>query len=196
MESFSELSRRDIAEILRGVRRAKRDREGVVVVTSGELLRDEDLRLGFDPEATDADTRVRIAIAWLERAGLVERNENRTFVFQGRPAVASLEEAERTIRGLGLSAAQGQRWLAILEAMLNTDPDEAFTADELARLPAFVRAAKGRPARPIRFRPGIAATPRRSASCAPCTTWPAPASCATARSSPPSSVTRSRITRP
>ncbi|QVL46951.1 MAG: RecQ family ATP-dependent DNA helicase [Thiocapsa sp.] len=148
MESFSELSRRDIAEILRGVRRAKRDREGVVVVTSGELLRDEDLRLGFDPEATDADTRVRIAIAWLERAGLVERNENRTFVFQGRPAVASLEDAERKIRGLGLSAAQGQRWLAILEAMLNTDPDDTFSADELARLPAFDRAANGQAGTP------------------------------------------------
>ncbi|RKT43860.1 RecQ family ATP-dependent DNA helicase [Thiocapsa rosea] len=148
MESLSELSRRDIAEILRGVRRAKRDREGVVVVTSGELLRDEDLRLGFDPEATDADTRVRIAIAWLERAGLVERNENRTFVFQGRPAVASLEEAERRIRGLGLSAAQGRRWLAILEAMLNADPNDAFTADDLARLPAFVRTAEGQTASP------------------------------------------------
>jgi len=137
IESLSELSRHDIAEILRGLRRAKRDKDGVVVVTSGELLRDEDLRVGFDPEARDADTRVRIAVAWLERAGLVQRDENRTFVFQGRPAIASLDEAERKIAGLRLSATQRRRWLTILETMLNAEPDEGFTADDLARLPAF-----------------------------------------------------------
>jgi ATP-dependent DNA helicase RecQ len=141
MEALSELSRRDIAEILRGLRRTRRDPDGFVVVTSGELLRDEDLRLGFDAEARDADTRVRIAIAWLERAGLVQREENRTRVFQGRPAVTSLSDAERRIQGLNLSAAQRQRWLAILEVMLNSEPDEGLRADDLARLPAFARAA-------------------------------------------------------
>jgi ATP-dependent DNA helicase RecQ len=70
MEAVSQLTQRDIAEILRGLKRAKPNRDGAVVVTSGELLRDEELRLGFDPEARDADTRVRIAISWLERAGL------------------------------------------------------------------------------------------------------------------------------
>ncbi|NEV61592.1 RecQ family ATP-dependent DNA helicase [Thiorhodococcus minor] len=137
MEALSELTRRDIAEILRGLRRAKRDADDLVVVTSGELLRDEELRLGFDAEARDADTRVRIAIAWLERAGLVQRDENRTRVFQGRPAVASMEDAQTRIARLGLSPAQQERWLAILEAMLNADPDEGFTADELARLATF-----------------------------------------------------------
>ncbi len=143
LEAMSELSRRDIAEILRGLRRAKRDREGRVVATSAELLRDEQLRLGFDTEARDADTRVRIAIAWLERAGLVQRDDNRTGVFQGRPAVPSLEAAEQKIRGLGLSKAQQARWLAIMEVMLNADPDEGITADDLARLPAFALEAGG-----------------------------------------------------
>ncbi|MGB5833024.1 MAG: RecQ family ATP-dependent DNA helicase, partial [Thiohalocapsa sp.] len=136
MEAMSELSRRDIAEILRGLRRAKRDKEGRVVATSAELLRDEDLRLGFDTETRDADTRVRIAIAWLERAGLVQRDDNRTRVFQGRPAVSSLEQAERKLAGLKLSAAQRARWLAIMEFMLNADPDDGISADDLARLPA------------------------------------------------------------
>ena len=84
----SQLSRADIAEILRGLRRARRDQDDCVVLTAGELLRDGDLRVGFEAEGRDADTRVRTAIAWLERAGFVERNENRTRVFQGRPAVA------------------------------------------------------------------------------------------------------------
>ncbi len=136
MEAMSQLRQRDIAEILRGLRRAKRNREGQVVVTSGELLRDEELRLGFDSEARDAETRVRIAISWLERAGLVQRDENRTGVFQGRPAVADLTAAARKIAGLNLSAAQRARWLAILEVLLNAEPDEGLTADELAQLPA------------------------------------------------------------
>ena len=136
MEAMSELTHRDIAEILRGLRRAKRNRDGDVVVTAGELLRDEELRLGFDPEARDADTRVRIAISWLERAGLVQRDENRTGVFQGRPAVGDLAAAERKIAGLRLSSAQRARWLAILEVLLNAEPDDSFTADELALLPA------------------------------------------------------------
>ena len=139
----SELSRADIMEILRGLRRARRDRDGSVVLTAGELLHEGELRVGFDTEGRDADTRVRTAIAWLERAGFVERNENRTRVFQGRPAVANLEEAERRIAGLGLSAAQRQRWLAVLTELFNCNPDEGLTADELAQLPAF-RQSPGR----------------------------------------------------
>jgi ATP-dependent DNA helicase RecQ len=139
MEALSELTRQDIAEILRGLRRARRGKDDTVVLTSGELLRDDDLRVGFDAEDRQADTRVRVAVAWLERSGLVERDENRTHVFQGRPAVANLAEARRRIAGLGLSAAQQLRWMAVLEALINAEADEAFTADELARLPAFKR---------------------------------------------------------
>ncbi|WP_295587072.1 RecQ family ATP-dependent DNA helicase [uncultured Lamprocystis sp.] len=133
----SQLSRADIAEILRGLRRARRDQDDCVILTAGELLREGELRVGFDTEGRDADTRVRTAIAWLERAGFVERNENRTRVFQGRPAVASLEEAQRRIAGLGLSAPQRQRWLAVLEALFNCDPNDGLTADDLAQLPAL-----------------------------------------------------------
>ena len=139
-----------------------------MVATSAELLRDERLRLGFDTEARDADTRVRIAIAWLERAGLVQRDDNRTGVFQGRPAVPSLEAAEQKIRGLGLSKAQQARWLAIMEVMLNADPDEGITADDLARLPAFALEAGG--TAPAWDR---GETPA-SACCGPCMTWPGP----------------------
>jgi ATP-dependent DNA helicase RecQ len=133
----SQLSRADIAEILRGLRRARRDQDDCVVLTAGELLHDGDLRVGFDAEGRDSDTRVRTAVAWLERAGFVERNENRTRVFQGRPAVANREEAERRIAGLGLSAQQRERWLAVLDALFNCEPDQGLTADELAQLPAF-----------------------------------------------------------
>ncbi|EGV28461.1 ATP-dependent DNA helicase, RecQ family [Thiorhodococcus drewsii AZ1] len=137
MESRSELTRADIAEILRGLRRARRDKDDQIVVTSGELLRDGELRVGFEADDTNADTRVKIAVAWLERAGFVERNENRTRIFQGRPAVKDLDEARKRIAPLGLSAEQQRRWLAVLEALMNCDPDEGLTADELALLAVF-----------------------------------------------------------
>ncbi len=139
LEALSALSRQDIAEILRGLRRARHGKADTVVLTSGELLRDEDLHLAFDAEDRQADTRVRVGVSWLERAGLVERNENRTRVFQGRPALANLDEARRRIAALGLSQAQAARWLAVFETLLNADPDEGLTADELARLPVFRR---------------------------------------------------------
>lgn len=137
LEARSELTRADIAEILRGLRRARRDKDGQVIVTSGELLRDGELRLGFDAGDSDADTRVRIAVAWLERAGFVERNENRTRVFQGRPAVKDLDDARARIARLDLSAEQEARWLAVLETLMDCDPDEGLTADELAMLRVF-----------------------------------------------------------
>jgi ATP-dependent DNA helicase RecQ len=139
-----ELSRADIVEILRGLRLARRDQDGCVVLTAGELLRDGELRVGFDAAESDADTRVRTAIAWLERAGFVERNENRTRVFQGRPAVRDLDEARARIDALGVSAACRDRWLAVLEALLQCGPDETMTADDLAMLQCF-RDPQGQP---------------------------------------------------
>lgn len=47
---------------------------------------------------------MRIAVAWLERADSAERCENRSRVFQGRPAVANLAEAVRRIARLGTAS--------------------------------------------------------------------------------------------
>jgi ATP-dependent DNA helicase RecQ len=75
----------------------------------------------------------------------VQRDENRTRVFQGRPAVPDRAAAESRIDGLGLSAAQRARWLAILDALLNAEPTEGIAADDLARLPAFADGPEGGP---------------------------------------------------
>jgi ATP-dependent DNA helicase RecQ len=135
--SLSELSRRDIAQILRGLRSARRNEAGEVVLTTGELLRSDQVEASFDTEDRQADTKVRAAVAWLERAGFIQRDQNHTQVFQGRPQVANLEEAERRIDGLDLSKRQKQRWLAILGVLMEADSDEGFSADELAEIAAF-----------------------------------------------------------
>ncbi len=72
-----------------------------MTLTPGELARPE--ATGLDPEEfTDPDTRVKIAVAWLERAGFLTRNENNTFIFQGRVQVRSLDEAIERMNALNL----------------------------------------------------------------------------------------------
>jgi ATP-dependent DNA helicase RecQ len=144
--SHSQLSRNDIAQILRGLRAARRNRNDEVVLTSAELLRSEQVNTAFEADERGAETRVRAAIAWLERAGFIERNQNHTQVFQGAPRVNDLEAARERIARLDLSRHQQERWLAILEALMNADPDAGFSADELAQLDPFspVDADRGR----------------------------------------------------
>ncbi len=128
----SQLRHRDVVELLRGIRRARLSDDGEVVVTSGELLADEEVETGFTSQDVTADTKVKTAIAWLERAGFLQRDENRTSVFQGKIRVGSLEEAEQRIAGLRLSKAEGRRWLAILRALINAEPDQGLSADQIA----------------------------------------------------------------
>lgn len=135
--AMSELTQHDISQILRGLRRAKRGKDNEIVITAGELLRDEQVQTGFTTEDQMADTKVKVAVAWLEQAGLVERNQNNTRVFQGQPLVRNLEEAEEKIAPLGLPERQKKRWLAVLQALFNARKDEGLSADELAELPEF-----------------------------------------------------------
>ncbi len=135
LSSGSRLTQREIGQFLRGVRYAAKG-ENSVVLTVGDLLRLEVVEIDPD-EHPDADTRVRTAVSWLERAGYLQRNENHTRVFQGKPTVRNLEEATAKIAELNLSARQQKRWLAILAALMERRPNQAFSADELAGLSAF-----------------------------------------------------------
>ncbi|WP_305908033.1 RecQ family ATP-dependent DNA helicase [Methylomarinum sp. Ch1-1] len=132
LSASSQLNQRDIAQILKGLRRVRKDRSGNVVITTGELLQHDEVETSFDAEDYNAATKVITAVSWLERSGFIERNENKTQVFQGRPLVKNREEAEQKIAQLDLSARQQKRWLAILDALFNADGDEGFSADELA----------------------------------------------------------------
>lgn len=136
LSALSRLTRREIAQMLRGIRAASRGNDEVVL-TAGELLRRDDVEI--DPESVyDGDTRVRTAVAWLERAGFLERNENNTRVFQGKILVRDMAEAAGKIACLGLSGRQRERWLDILSALMAKDgAAKGFSADELASLSSF-----------------------------------------------------------
>ncbi len=90
-----------------------------------------------------ADTKIRAAVSWLERANLLQRDENVTNVFQARPLVKDLDEARAKMAGLNLSATEQSLWLAILREIFNTPPTESLTVDQLALLPEFTSYAKG-----------------------------------------------------
>ncbi len=155
LQAGSHLSRRDIAQILRAVRnardkarraRTRREQTGrsapdpsLVCLTTAELLRDHGAETEFSRDDWQADTKVKTAIAWLERAGFLERELNRTHVFQGKLSVDSLaagrREIDRLAPTLGLRNADRRRWTAILAALIHTDPDRGLTADEIAELP-------------------------------------------------------------
>ncbi|HQN20153.1 MAG TPA: helicase-related protein, partial [Syntrophobacteraceae bacterium] len=141
----SELSHRDIAQLLRGLRRARRNKAGELVITTGELLRDEEVETSFDAGDRQADNKVKTAVSWLERAGFLERNQNNTRVFQGRPLVKDLDDAKRLMARLNLSPTRQSKWLAILEALINADPNEGLSADDLAELPVLREAGDSLP---------------------------------------------------
>lgn len=136
LSSISRLTRREIGQLLRGLRYAAKG-EDQVVLTTGELMRQEVVDLDSE-EIYDADTRVRTAISWLERAGYLQRNENNTRVFQGTPLVRNLDEAREKIETLNLSKRQQERWLAILTVFMEyRSSSKGFSADELACHSAF-----------------------------------------------------------
>jgi ATP-dependent DNA helicase RecQ len=143
LSASSQLNQRDIVQILKGLRRTRKDRQGNVVITTGELLQDDEVNTSFEAADYSAETKVITAVSWLERAGFIERNENKTQVFQGRPLVKNLAEAQEKIVKLNLSERQQKRWLAILEALFNADSDAGFSADELAQLGEFAEENTG-----------------------------------------------------
>lgn len=135
LSSSSRLTHREIAQFLRGLRYAAKG-EDSVVLTAGELLRLDIIDIDLD-DHPNAVTQVNTAVSWLERSGFLQRNENHTRVFQGKPLVASLDEATERMNKLGLSKRQQARWQAILALLMERRPNRALSADELAGQSAF-----------------------------------------------------------
>ncbi len=129
----SRLTQHDIYAILKALRSIeKKDRsEGSVVVTSGEILLEIPDKHGIDPDAADADTKVRIAVAWLEEARLLERQENHTRVFPGSLQVASLEEARALLEKKLGSNTDIEPYITLLSQLFVSEDDEGISTDDL-----------------------------------------------------------------
>ena len=129
----SKLTQQDIQAILKALRTIeKKDRsEGSLVVTSGEILLEISDKHGIDPDAQDADTKVRIAVAWLEEAHLLERQENHVRVYPGSLLVANLDEAKAVLLNKLGANADIEPYVALLSILFNSADDEGVSTDDL-----------------------------------------------------------------
>lgn len=135
LSARARLTRKEIAQLLKGIRNAAKGREDIVL-TSGEILRLESVDI--NPETfADPDTKIKTAVAWLERAGFIERKENDTRVFQGKPLVLNLDEARKRITDLNLPKRQQERWIAIMQLLMQQNTGKGLSADEIACLTSF-----------------------------------------------------------
>jgi len=126
----SRLTLRDIQQLLRGLRKARKGADEFVISAS-ELLRDPDVDTSFEAEDRGASTKVVTAVSWLERAEFLQRNENLTRVFQGTPAMP-LAEAKAKIAQLDLKEFEARVWMHLLTVLATAEPDEALSIDDLA----------------------------------------------------------------
>lgn len=128
----SRLTRKDIAEILKVLRRrASRLQAEEIVITAGEILAEEELDTAIEAGNPDADTRVKTAVAWLERRRFLQRNENHTRVFPASLKLSSLAAIEQRLGQQPLSAEQYHKYLDIARTLLNAEADEGISTDAL-----------------------------------------------------------------
>ena len=132
MGAMSEIKKREIELILRALRRVKRNKKGEIVITSDELMRHEELTDLFEDKHEIRDTKVRTAIAWLERSGFLQRNQNLTDVYQGKPLVKNIREAKERMEHLNLAPTTERLWLNILGVIINSSLDRGLNADKIA----------------------------------------------------------------
>lgn len=130
------LSQQDIYAILKALRQIKRKDRGngddPIVTTSAEILLEiPESQQRIDPDASDADTKVRIAISWLEEARLLERHENRTSIFPGSLRIRSLGHATELLRKKLGPQGDPKPYLTILGCLLQAEDDQGVSTDDL-----------------------------------------------------------------
>ena len=132
------LTRGEIDGIWRALRNLARHRGRATEVdaTPGEiLLADEDN--AFNRDTHTDDTRVKTAIAWLEDAQLAKRNENRAEVFPSSLQVSDREEAAARLQKM--QPRIRTQLLAIIDRLINANPDEGVSTDELMSVSGLSR---------------------------------------------------------
>jgi ATP-dependent DNA helicase RecQ len=132
LSAHSRISKREIAAILRALRRldARTKRSGEVVATPGEIIKEE-LDREFERDTATDDTRVKTAVAWLEEAALARREENRVRVFPSCLKIRTLDEAKAILDRANVT--QGYRFdlLKLVEHLIQASPDAGISTDDL-----------------------------------------------------------------
>ncbi|WP_256996395.1 RecQ family ATP-dependent DNA helicase [Methylococcus capsulatus] len=135
MSAHSRLSLKEIRAVLKALRRLDRRKrlDGEVVATPGEILAEES-EGDFGRDSATDDTRVRTAVAWLEEAVLLSREENRCQVFPSSLRVGSVDEARQKLAKQPMHEEYRRQLLNLIAALIGADPDEGVSTDELMGL--------------------------------------------------------------
>ena len=135
MSARSRLTRREIHGVLRALRsldrRNRRHSKGEpVIATSGEIL-EGDHDGDFTRDKMTNDTRVRTAVAWLEEAELLTREENEVRVFPGSLRVGNVAEAQAKLQTQPIADDYRDALTAMTRTLLHAAPDEGITTDTM-----------------------------------------------------------------
>ena len=135
LSAHTRLTRQEIHGVLRALRNLDRKKRfnGDVVATAGEILGEDEEKAFVRDSATD-DTRVRTAIAWLEEADLLSREENVVNVFPSSLRIETVEEARRRLERERIADPYRGQLSKIAEELIATAPDESISTDELMAL--------------------------------------------------------------
>ncbi len=144
MRRSQQIEMRDFVALFEAIRkqcRAFKQRgvsENTIQASSGDILRiahssdHQDDAPGFGAEDWQYDTKVRTAIAWLEVAGLLERQENRTGVIEGTFKLTAMDLIRSQLNKQQISAADTERWLRVAHAIMQHEQSDTINADQLA----------------------------------------------------------------
>ena len=135
LSARTRLTRQEIHAVLKALRNldSKKRLNGDVVATAGEILGEDEEKAFVRDSATD-DTRVRTAIAWLEEAHFLSREENVVHVFPSSLRVETVEEARRRLERASIADPYRRQLLRIARELIAAGKDESISTDELMAL--------------------------------------------------------------
>ena len=133
LQGSNRITPRVVQEILRSLRK-KGDRLKVkeLQVTSGEILREPDIKADIDLKDRQYDTKVRAALLVLEQADLVKRGDNQYQIFEGKLQIKTLEDGLQKLRALNLQETTRQQAEVLIGCLWGTRGDELLNTDTLA----------------------------------------------------------------
>lgn len=139
LSSYGRLEWADMSGMFTGLKKlAAKHPENTVVLTSGELLNAEEIAqqklADLSADEVGYDTRVRTAIAWLEKTGKVLRGNNRTQFIQGKILIDNMDKAVAEINRLRLSSTVRKTWIRLLEVLFQSEPKELLNTDNLSQI--------------------------------------------------------------
>jgi ATP-dependent DNA helicase RecQ len=130
LSARSRLARHEIGAILKALRRMEKHKSGEVVATPGEIVREEKDQ-EFERDKTTDDTRVKTAVAWLEEATLLSREENRVQVFPSSLRIRSVDEAAAILEKAQITGVRRTQLMDLVRHVMNAPVDAGVLTDDL-----------------------------------------------------------------